>query len=254
MKKYSYHIVAIEWQNYKVINGSGFFVKKGNRLFFVTSSHCLTGWNVFNGVASDEYPDVIEIILFNRATNKLDVFPINAIPFKNANKGNRIHNSNDLTVIEVDPALQTTHIIYGIEDYLYPTVNYHNSEIFLAGYDNNYPAGISLISILEANCKDGVLLFANNSLANNDLYEAQTIRGEVVRGASGAPAFVYDNNTMKFCGVCIGGDNIPGKFPLLIMVKPEVVLEMIDELLKSKSYITNSQPSILKLRLSNNFY
>jgi hypothetical protein len=236
LQKCSYHLIAINWNKRIVYNSTGFFIKRDNRLFFITASHTLTGWNAMQLVSDFNYPDEIGIIFHRNADDKIEPFGIDLKPFKANQKYIKINDNADIAIIEMDVALKEKFKINSIEKYLGDGNWDDNHKISIFGFTKDYPPGTNLRNIIKDNSQTGYVKHIEGNSTKGINYETQVVDGIVTAGSSGSPVFSILNgcNSAMFNGVCVGGEPGSPRFPKLLIVKPEYINKAITELLSKK--------------------
>jgi hypothetical protein len=245
LNEFSYHLIAINWVKGIVNNSTGFFIRRENRLFFVTASHALTGWNAMQLTNDTDYPDEASIILRRKADNQIEPLGINLKPFKTNHKEITVGTDADIGIIEFSDDVQKKYKINSIEGYLGEGAFDNKLDLSVSGFINTYPPGTHLRNVIKDDSKTGILKHFTGNATNEINYEAQTVSGVVTPGFSGAPVFAISPKGTKFNGVCIGGDPGTPQFPKLIIVKPNILFDAIKTLLAKKSSPISKSKSYL---------
>lgn len=249
LEKYSYHLIGVEWNQNTVINATGFFIKKNNRLFLITASHAITGWNGLQQINDSNHPDEMEIIFQRIGSDEIEPFNIDLRPFKSRSKKINVEIEPDITIIELDIALTEKFTIHSIEDLMMTKELNVIDSMKIFGYTNSHPPKTHLIDIINDHCKEGSIKYLTTSKLKESInYEAQTLNGSVTQGSSGAPVFTIStkDHSIKFNGICIAGEPGNNKYPQLLILKPEVIVNSIQRLLIAEPNINKGIPSTLK--------
>lgn len=253
LEKYSYHLIAIDWKGGTIYNATGFFIKKSDRLFFITASHALTGWNAMQLIQTANYPDENEIILQIKSSDQIEPYNIDLRPYKKDSSQISITEAADIAIIEFNSSLEQKYKIYSLEEFIKLDKKSNNDTMKIYGYTNSYLPGTHLREVIKDKPKEGTLAYINPLKSNDSIYfEVQTVAGIVTQGFSGAPIFSISGNTTYFNGVCVGGEPGNLKTPKLLIVNAKTISGIIKEKLSQSTKPNADFPSTLKNWISLN--
>jgi len=224
LKKYSY-LVSGDTNLINAVGhaqGTGFFIERSNRIFFVTSKHTLSGCN--NGNIKDErYPDIMNINLNN------DVIPINTTPIKDSAKCLPMVLDPDVIAHPLNKKEIKKSSINVINKYEGKKPE-KSQEIVLWGFPNSSDRIDSFVS------NDFVILTSldvtldGKSFFKDEIHYCITVNDkridESMVGFSGSGVFLRDSNSGKF--VFIGvlcGTHIPANG--LYVVQPKYLYDLL---------------------------
>lgn len=236
LQKYSYFIFGVKTPN-TINQGTGFFVREQERLFFITAAHTITGWSPITG-KNDPGPlpgDIFQLRLYKDNT---EVFiPLDFSKHKQSYVKKLGFDQPDLFVMEIK---NLNFEINSIESYFmkYPlTDSIHESQIFgfpvLEENDpNKYvkaPAS-KLEAELGFDYKKKIYWQMFNKYDSIN-YQLKILNSfSTLHGYSGSPVFhkIGNKREIVFGGVLFSGDP-----PFTFVIRPEYILEEIKKVIKN---------------------
>jgi len=240
----SYLVFTMDAHSNNLNNGTGFFIRKENRLFFITAKHVITR-HEGEEVVLPKFSDSLSIVVDRSNLNRFKFWYIDIKQAK-ATKWIPFIQDDDVFVYEFKKPYPTKDTIYSIESFIdSPAIKEKINpglRILVYGfrfYDlTEYKIGLSSppsLSYFLGTYSDSSLYFKDYDLFDKYIYKTFVIKGDIGPGYSGAPVFLKTSSGTKgkfiFYGMHIGTDTLSRS---ALIVKPSVVFQEWNKLLKNK--------------------
>lgn len=220
LEKYSYlvygKITTYDPHRYGINNGTGFFLRKGNKLFFITAYHVLHAWdpNSFHSQISEgmHWPEKMYIRVQRKDNNQRDSIEIDLS--KHNKENDQFHGFEKPDICKIEIKNYSQYNIFSVEEYIDPKSFYLEPiSITSYGYAGSHrdikPSNTSLKLYSSL---DNALVTNSDTIAFNYIV---TFTGKAGPGYSGAPVFfqsiIQDSLKSTFGGIVIAGGGITGK-------------------------------------------
>lgn len=244
LKKYTYYIVGFRHESSVKYfrNGSGYFIKDNNQLFFVTAQHVLNGCEFVDTckpIVKTPYPDTMQIYLTTEGKFNGRKITIDIRKIKDTSVCASIPYTPDLIAYKIDDPIPDT--VYTINDFLPFTLPKKKSEIDIYGFP--YLANIdkegyymeSPASHLSFNKYEFYNYYpykinacnVSKTIIDSMNYVVKTtnISYDSLRGYSGSPVFIRNrkNNKWAFIGTFVA----KVEYDKYAITKPEYTLNIL---------------------------
>lgn len=213
---YSYHIIGMVG-NKPTKGGTGFFIRKSSRYYFVTAWHCFTHKHYITKQGENVNDSCVDSFLIYKSMNDMQrgnyiIIPSNVINYREIYYNNALM---DISAIDFYPPSSSFDFNFmDFDNYLTPEAE-KGSAIFYYGFpirDRN--------QVHEPEYFDGVVLNVEKST------KEITIKCEGYVGCSGAPLFVMKNHSPYLLGVLFNAlKDAAGKAQILKAVQFSVLYE-----------------------------
>jgi hypothetical protein len=223
LKKYTYLIVKISSDSlYHSAVASGFFIRKNNKLYFVSNYHVFANYDMINGKIVAANLDR----MFIRISGQPYEIKINLDSLTKRHLDYKFYNHPDVFSIEIND-LSSTDLINTVENFINKAASPDSSsELVSWGFSNHSEEHIDTLTPKK---KIGKLAYPFNI---NPIIrrENKKIRDSInyypnmktEHGDSGSPFFYKQNGKMIFAGVVSSGSQT---MPQTIIVRPNKIFE-----------------------------
>lgn len=237
LKKYSYLVYG--QKNNKIHNGSGFFIKHKEIIYFVTARHVITGCRG-DGNKIKFQPDIMNIL----DKDKESTYPINVIEIFEKCTCYPQNEELDVEIIRInspwDLGLNTINAFIGVSMFDYDYFATWGFPFYNMVENNEYD--IMKNPVLTSGKTPDFFMsrpFVDKTKTKEDnfnyLLNLKNITFNTnLEGASGSPVFLKNTNTNKWqiIGALIGAPNENSTEKYFIIARIEAILKKIEDLNK----------------------
>lgn len=234
--RYSYFLQGYNDSTGSITQGTGFFLNNAGQNEFITAKHVLTGCR-FNGSKNANVPDEMLVYFNEDSALNFNFYPLRTKEIKDTSGCLQYYLSPDVISYPLKDTVYKN--VSSIDDFLPSRVPNKKGKIIFFGFPsyNNIDSGLysvkpavkseiikyKLFESFTFNEENGARIIDS---INYTIKPADTLIVSRLKGFSGSPVFIEDNENAKwsFLGVIIAIDD---KNNLLSIVKPRYFLEKI---------------------------
>lgn len=196
----------------KMCSGTGFFIRKANRLFLLTSKHVLSGCDKTD--KNPYYPNEMGMWVSNDSIPK--ILRLNVKKIKDTSSCLPLTLSPDIIVVEIKDTI--TRNVYSVEKFICPRYKKINNAVIIGypgiggvmaglGLEHRSPLKIKLEKnaySLEGSYTDATM--TKRDSINYYIFSKTQDFKDNLRGISGSPFFVQDRKSKKWriAGIAVG--------------------------------------------------
>lgn len=235
LSKYSYFVFTIKDEN-NTEQGTGFFLKKDNRLFFVTTAHFIGSWDSKNNKPYAHIMDSFYLRLYKEGHVEPFFISIDVKEIRKEIKKGYAFEFPDLYIMEFNNSDNYQINYIEIEQNIYP-VKPPITSLTIFGFPvidsvNDINVYVRLppsksTGTITANYSK-IVTWAEFNKSDYLNYQINIIEGVTKKGISGSPVFMKLPNIdkMVFGGMVILGDEIS---QLFFALRPEVIIDALNK-------------------------
>lgn len=231
--KYSYFIYGDKDRN-SIEQGTGFFLKNRNRLYFATAAHILLSWDFKNNKPTSPPIDTFFLRLPKKNSIGFYFYPISVNIIRERFRKGYAFEYPDLCFIEILNSKEYDINIINFSHSKYP-ISKNISDVFIWGFPVNdtindrgcymtLPSSESVGKTIADYFKK--VYWPDHNVYDSINYQIKIIKGPCKNGMSGSPIFLKTSTSrnLVFGGMVIMGD------PLTMdihAIRPEIVISEI---------------------------
>ena len=221
---------------------SGFFVRNKSQLYLVSNFHVFTGWNtIVYDPTRQAIPDVMHLVLLNKATKKVEFYPIELKNINDTAKHRMCWRTPDILFYPLPDSVETKYAIYPMNNLIDRYLEKKNTTpigVVSTPYFKDFKKNFSYQLTLEGNINsDGDLVRENGvEFVDSFSYNYTPSDFNIPMGGSGSPVFfkyLEINDGMRIEKIAFGGITFARLKPL---TPPRLMVERPSTLFLFKEF------------------